>query len=146
LIGGTGRLVINYSPNHKHIYNFSDGKLNDTSLQVANGKVKRLFIYKNNILIKQDWSVISRVVVNYDENGFAHDSTFVFGRPPIPLYLILFNFYYDPYNGKLYQVNVYEHGQLKAQIFYKKNGDIKKASTIKYIKKTYLKKTPKNCL
>lgn len=143
---GNGKLIVDYNKTHRYVYNFLNGKLNDTTFLLVNSLIKRLFIFKDNVVIKQEWTIFNRIVSNYDENGFAHDSTLVYGHPPRKLYLLFFTYYYDSYKGKLYQVNIYEHGNLKEQIFYQKNSSIKKKHTIKYRPKDYYRKPIKNCL
>ncbi len=143
---GNGKLIVDHSSTNRYVYNFLNGKLNDSTFQLVNGVIKRLFLFKDNVVIKQEWTIFNRIVSNYDENGFVHDSTLVYGHPPRKLYLFPFTYYYDSYKGKLYQVNIYEHGHLIEQIFYRKNGSIKKKDTFKYIPKDYYKKPFKNCL
>jgi hypothetical protein len=138
---GNGKLIVNYKPTDRMIYSFYNGKLNDTTLRIVDNKVRGIFIFKDNVLVKQDWRWNCRIISNYDEHGFAHDSTFVYGDPPVGMFRL-----FNPYRGKLYMVNIYEHGHLKEQIFYRKNGSIKSKTALKYIPKDYYKKPFKNCL
>lgn len=142
---GNGKLIVDYGPNYHYVFNFSNGRLNDTSIQIANGRTTRKFIYKDNILIKQEWTHFNRIVANYDENGLANDSTFFYGRPKRPM----FNFISkrpDLYRGKLYQVNIYDHGHLTEEIFYEKDGSVKQKNAITRRSENYSTKVNKNCL
>lgn len=127
-------------------YKFSGGMLNDTTFFIdLNSDTVRTFMFKDNILIKEIWkNGTTRTVVKYDENGIVNDTTYYYGNYK-PVLTSSLPYRYDSYNGKLSGIRVYDHGNLKEETSYKKDGSVLKQEKYKFIKKNYLKKYNKNC-
>ena len=128
-----------------NIYTFRNGKLNDTTyFFYRNKKLKRYIVYNDNIIVYQLWYLIDKTEANYDQEGFAHGPTNVYGKHR--RFLFIFPYYIDSYKGKIYQRNTYEHGNLIETTIFRKDGSVKKNYLRSYKKIKYHKKENKNCL
>ena len=140
LTNGNGQLIINRENDSRYIFNFKNGKLNDSALYYVRGRLDSYSIYNDNFPVKRMTTFLgTKTFTNYDSTGIVHDSTLHYGY----LRTIRLPFYsrsYDSYKGKVRQVNIYEHGQIKELIIYKKNGAIKFQEKYKVIPRNYAKK------
>lgn len=143
---GNGQLIINYSPDSRSVFTFKDGKINDSVIHIKQGRVTSYCIYQDNVPVKSMTTFLSTwTIANYDSLGVQHDSTLYYGftkKAPLPCHSI----YYDSYKGELRQASIYDHGELKEQIMYKKDGSVKSKDTYKVIPKNHAKKYHKSCL
>jgi hypothetical protein len=144
---GNGKLIVEFDNFNRVIYNFINGKLNDTTVKITMNNMQTLYVYNDNILIKEIWYFKNgnpHFIKTFDD-GKLNDTLFIFGESKSVFFPVK-NLSFYIRTGLIQQIRIYDHGQVKELIWYKKDGSI---NTQKIMKKTKIynpEKTNKNCL